>query len=358
MAAGLWLYRDNIRQFLFQPTPSTLEEGVETAPDAEVVAENLKIPWEIAFLPSGDLLVTERPGTLRRIGANGQTFRIEGVAHVGEGGLMGMALHPNFTDNRFIYLYLTTQTDNGLRNRVERYRLSNDRLYEKVEIISGIPGASFHDGGRIAFGPDGMLYITTGDAGQEELAQDTDSLAGKILRIRDDGAIPANNPFDNAVYSYGHRNPQGLAWDRQGRLWITEHGPSGAESGHDELNLIESGANYGWPHIRGDQTKRGMRAPIAHSGADETWAPAGVAFLNGSLYFAGLRGASLYEARLGKDNNVSLKSHFRARYGRLRAVALGPKGQLYISTSNTDGRGNERTGDDKIIKINPAIFNR
>jgi glucose/arabinose dehydrogenase len=323
---------------------------------AEIVAGNLQIPWEIAFLPDGDLLVTERPGMLKRIGKERRVYAIEGVRHIGEGGLLGIALHPRFLENRWIYLYFTTAVGNGLKNRVERYRLEDDRLSEKKIIIDNIPGAAYHDGGRIAFGPDNFLYITTGDAGNRELAQNTDSLAGKILRLADDGSIPPNNQFGNAVYSYGHRNSQGLAWDDKGRLWATEHGRSGILSGLDELNLIERGKNYGWPVIQRDEKREGMESPVIQSGPDETWAPAGIAFLNNSLFFGGLRGESLYEAKIIGEKQVSIRSHFRSEFGRIRAVVLGPDGFLYIATSNTDGRGEPKANDDKIIRLNPLIF--
>lgn len=210
-----------------------------------------------------------------------------------------------------------------------------------------------HDGGRIAFGPDGFLYITTGDASQSRLAQDIRSLAGKILRIRDDGSVPSDNPFGNAVWSYGHRNPQGLAWDDRGRLWATEHGRSIPFSGYDELNLIEKGGNYGWPDIQGDRAKPDMERPIIHSGPSTTWAPAGAAFLNGSIFFGGLKGTALYQAKITGERNIALTKHFEKAYGRIRAVVKGPDDMLYISTSNTDGRGEARPGDDNIIRINP-----
>ena len=328
----------------------------ETAPpvssaetDTEIVAENLAIPWEIVFLPDGDLLVTERPGTLKRIGNDHRAYAIKGVAHVGEGGLLGAALHPQFYDNHWVYLYLTTRTGDGLANRVERYRLENDRLAERTLIIEGIPGASNHDGGRIAFGPDGYLYITTGDAGSSRLAQDRDSLAGKILRLGDDGSVPADNHFGTAIWSYGHRNPQGLAWDDTGRLWATEHGRSIPFSGYDELNLIEKGKNYGWPTIQGNESGTGMERPMIHSGASDTWAPAGAAYRNGSIFFGGLRGEALYEVEI-RSGEINLNTHLHNEFGRIRAVVAGPDGFLYISTSNTDGRGDPLPGDDKIIK--------
>ena len=337
---------------------TTLEEGVAAESSTseekniEVVAKNLQIPWEIAFLPNGDILVTERPGTLKRIGGGGNVYPITGVKHVGEGGLLGVALHPQFSENQLLYVYLTTKTKDGLINKVERYRFNGDVLSEKTVIIDNIPGARYHDGGRIAFGPDGYLYITVGDAGKPDNAQDTSSLSGKILRLLDDGSIPPDNPFGNAVYSYGHRNPQGLVWDDKDQLWSTEHGPFG----FDELNLIKKGKNYGWPIIKGDEIQVGMEPPIVHSGPDETWAPSGMAFYENSLFFSGLRGETLYEAQIENGNVIKLKAHFRKEFGRLRAVVIGPDNSLYISTSNTDNRGKERNGDDKIIKIPLEIF--
>ncbi|MEK7558557.1 MAG: PQQ-dependent sugar dehydrogenase [Patescibacteria group bacterium] len=358
-----FFFRDRIFRVFYEPTITRVQEGGSKESITEIIADNLQIPWEIAFLPDGDLLVTERSGTLKRIGKEGRVYTIEGVKHVGEGGLLGMALHPRFRDNRLVYLYLTTATGNGLKNRVERYRLEDNRLSEKKVIIDNIPGAAYHDGGRIAFGGDGYLYITTGDASNAEFAQNIDSLAGKILRLKDDGSVPDDNPFTStgsaqaaAVYSYGHRNSQGLVWDDRGRLWATEHGRSGILSGFDELNLIEKGKNYGWPIIEGDEKKEGMETPLAQSGPDETWAPSSIAFWNGSFFFGGLRGESLYEAKIIGEKQISLKVHFRKEFGRIRAVVLGPDGFLYITTSNTDGRGNPKVNDDKIIRLNPLIF--
>lgn len=359
-AIASFVYRDSISSFLFRPTQSAETPGIShvvEGKDIEVIADELRIPWDIAFLPDGSLLVTERPGLLRRIdGETKKSILVGGVEHVGEGGLLGVALHPNFRQNQLVYLYFTTEGVDGLANRVERYRLEDDRLNNLEVIISDIPGAVYHDGGKIAFGPDGKLYITTGDAGDEDSAQALNSVAGKILRLNDDGSIPSDNPFGTAVYSYGHRNSQGIAWDIQGNLWSTEHGRSGVRSGLDELNLIEPGNNYGWPVIQGDETLDGMQKPNAHSGPDVTWAPGGIAYLDGSLFFSGLRGESLYQVILDGTNIVDIKAHFREEYGRLRAVQVGPDGYLYITTSNTDGRGTPQEGDDKIIKIDPEIF--
>jgi len=353
-AASLVILYFGYLNFLQPLTDSRVVVSRPEEESYEIIAENLDIPWEVAFLPNGDILVTERPGTLKRIGEEGKTTKIEGVEHIGEGGLLGMALHPDFAENNWIYLYLTTRSDRGLINRVERYRFRENQLSEKQIIIDNIPGAAYHDGGRIKFGPDRLLYITTGDSGNSNLAQDTSSLAGKILRLQDDGGTPLDNPFDSPIYSYGHRNPQGLAWDENGQLWSTEHGRSGILSGLDELNLIQRGKNYGWPIIQGNETQEGRVSPVIHSGPDTTWAPAGATYKDGSIFFCGLRGSALYEAEIGlQEQKVdSLNIHFKDVFGRLRAAVLGPDGNLYITTSNTDGRGSPRPEDDKIIRIN------
>ncbi len=356
-ALGLYALRSSIAPLFFEPTPSGIEDGVPRGAQApEVVAEGLEIPWEIAFLPDGDVLVTERPGRLLRIGRDRAVIEVAGVAHRGEGGLLGLALHPDYAQNGWIYLYLTTAEEGGLTNRVERYVLRGASLSERTTIIGRIPGASNHDGGRIAFGPDRMLYITTGDAGNEASAQDTKNLAGKILRIQEDGAIPAGNPFGNAVYSYGHRNVQGLAWDAAGELWATEHGRSGVRSGYDELNKIRKGGNYGWPEIEGSESRPGMESPALHSGASETWAPSGMAHAEGRLIFAGLRGEALYAVDISDGGARGVQAYFRETYGRLRTVALGPDGLFYILTNNRDGRGDSRAGDDRIVRVDPAAL--
>lgn len=336
------------------PSVTNVNQPKETVKkDIEVIAQNLSIPWGVAFLPTGEILVTERPGNLLKIGKDRAVIKIHGVRHVGEGGLLGLAMHPDFAQNNFLYLYLTTREGDGLTNRVERYRLEGNELRDRKIIIEKIPGAVFHDGGRIAFGPDGMLYVTTGDAQNPNLAQDRASLAGKILRLRDDGTVPQDNPFGSPVYSYGHRNPQGLAWDDQGRLWATEHGASN----FDELNLIIKGANYGWPTIIGDQKRVGMQTPVIHSGSRDTWAPAGLVYLRGNLIFAGLRGESLYQAKIFPDGTVrSFEKKFEGEFGRIRAVVLGPDEDIYITTSNTDGRGDPLPGDDKLISLNQSLF--
>ncbi len=360
IAAAWYLLRGQIVPLFFRPPPTGVTPGVagdNFAADrhpVEVIAENLAIPWEVAFLPGGDLLLTERPGRLRRLGGREESFEIDGVYHIGEGGLMGLELHPEFTDNRLLYLYLTYRRGGNIFNRVDRYFLPPEGGPERREtIIDEIPGARFHNGGRIKFGPDGYLYIATGDAMDPSLSQDVNSRAGKILRVTGSGGIPADNPFDNAVYSSGHRNPQGLAWDGAGRLWATEHGARG----NDELNLIEKGRNYGWPEIEGDETAPDMETPARHSGPD-TWAPGGVAAVDGRLFFAGLRGQSLYEAGIdpGSGEILYFRGHLREEYGRLRNVAAGPDGYLYLMTSNRDGRGYPAEEDDRLIRVPASLF--
>src|SRR3990167_2082838 len=339
--------RDGITSLFFQPTESSVQEGVtsNTVLPPEVVAQDLTTPWSVAFLPDADMVISERSGQLVRVGKSGAQFKIDGVRQTSEGGLLGIALHPDFSTNNYVYIYFTTDSNGSLSNQIDRYTLLNNQLKLDTTIIKDIPAASNHNGGTIAFGPDSLLYATTGDAAKPELAQDRASLAGKILRMNDDGSVPSDNPFSNLVWSYGHRNPQGIAWTEEGELWSVEHGPSGPDTGRDELNLITKASNYGWPEITGDENQGGMVEPVAQSGDSETWAPAGIAYYNGSLYFAGLRGQSLYQAKINNDNSVSLQRHFSEEYGRLRAVSVY-KDKLYISTSNRDGRGSPNANDD------------
>ncbi len=366
LGALVWFFYPQVLPIVFQMTDTTASPGFSlplaelreavTQPNkptgsVEVVAENLEIPWGIAFLPNGDLLVTERPGRVVRIGQDKTVIPVQGVSHIGEGGLLGIAVHPDFKTNKWVYIYLTTRQGEEIINRVERYVLEGNQLLDRQIIANTIQGAQFHDGGYIKFGPDRMLYVTTGDAGEELLAQNLSISNGKILRIRDDGSIPEDNPFGTAVYSYGHRNVQGLAWDSSGALWATEHGPSGSQSGFDEINLIEKGKNYGWPTIKGTQSQSGMVTPIQQSGASDTWAPGGIAIIKDRLFFGGLRGQSLFEFKKKGTSLSQFTAHLRGQFGRIRAVEVGPSGDLYISTSNRDGRGTVKTGDDKIIRI-------
>lgn len=341
---------------LAEPTASIPKDTIDLPiPSLDLISQmaiGLDTPWDIAFLPEGGLLVTERSGILKLINEDGKQLTVSGVRETGEGGLLGLALHPDFAKNNWLYIYLTSDDTGTLTNRIERYVYHTDHsVSDRVVILEGIKGSSNHDGGRIRFGPDGLLYITTGDAGNPQLAQDPQVLEGKILRLTDEGEVPADNPWGNPVFSVGHRNPQGLAWDSQGRLWSTEHGPSGGETGNDELNLIEAGKNYGWPLIRGLETREGMESPKLESGRGNTWAPAGLEIVEDLAYFPGLRGNALYAANLEDLSLEALRIHFEGEYGRLRAIRLGPDGLLYLGTSNKDGRGSPRAEDDQLLKI-------
>lgn len=378
----IYFFREDIQKQLFKPLPTNVEKGLtaqelidtqketskdpqkkidESDEDIKVIASGLEVPWEIVFIDKDSMLVTERPGRLLKITTGGEIASIQeisGVVHIGEGGLLGMTLHPQFRSNKYLYLYLTTRVGESLINRVERYKFDGTSLSDRTVILDNIPGARYHDGGRIEFGPDSFLYVTTGDAEDEKKAQDIRLLNGKILRLKDDGTIPEGNPFGNAVYSYGHRNPQGLAWDDQGRFWSTEHGPSGINTGYDELNLIGKGLNYGWPKIKGDQWQPDLEVPIIQSGSSDTWAPSDAVYYGGSVFFTGLRGESLYEVNVKNLRDVSIKAHFREEFGRLRALKIGPDGYFYVTTSNQDGRGDPTLDDDKIIRVNPSVFRR
>jgi len=328
----------------------------------ETVAEGLEVPWSIAFSPDGRIFVTERVGQLRVI-ENG-VLNPEPVKSLSvggfEGGLLGIALDPNFEENHYLYLYYTYNDFLQTFNKLVRFTESNNQLSDEKVLLDKIPGGPFHDGGRIKFGPDGKLYITTGEAGITNNSQDLESLGGKILRINSDGSIPDDNPFvDSAVYSLGHRNPQGLDWDPiTAKLVISEHGPSA----HDEVNVIEPGKNYGWPKIVGDESLPEFTSPLLHTG-DETWAPSGATFYNSKnipewenkYFIATLRGNHLRMLDLNLEENKVLSSIplLEGEYGRLRDASVGPDGNLYILTSNRDGRGSPATNDDRILRIVP-----
>ena len=332
----------------------------------ETFADNLDIPWSIAWTPDGTIFFTERSGNLRAI-QDGVVLEkpilsldVGGV----EGGLLGIALDPNYSENHFIYLYYTYNDFISTKNKVVRYVESNLSLSEDKVLIENIPGGPFHDGGRIKFGPDDKLYITTGDSGNADLSQDKNSVAGKILRINSDGSIPEDNPFsDSPIFSYGHRNPQGLDWDESGNLVATEHGPSGWHGvAHDEINVIVPGENYGWPDIIGSETMDGLVTPILNTG-DDTWAPSGAEFYDGDkipqwtgkYFVATLFGNHLHmiDFDLEKNKVISDQKLFDGEFGRLRDVATGPDGYLYVLTSNQDGRGAPEINDDRILRIIP-----
>jgi len=276
------------------------------------------------------------------------------VVERGESGLMGLALDPAFGDNDRLYVCYTTEKQGRLVNRVVALVLRDGHASEERVLVDDIPGASIHDGCRLKFGPDAKLYATTGDAGDGRLAQQRDSLAGKILRLNADGSVPADNPFAGSpIWSFGHRNPQGLAWDRQGRLYAAEHGPSGLPCCHDEVNLILPGRNYGWPEVYGKVGDARFVDPIAESGLT-TWAPSGMAYLDGSLWVGALRGQRLVRVRLAADGqSAEVTALLQGAYGRLRDVVTGPDGALYVTTSNRDGRGSPATDDDRILRVVP-----
>ncbi|MDH3277020.1 MAG: PQQ-dependent sugar dehydrogenase [Nitrosopumilus sp.] len=342
------------------------QEYPELGVKVETIAENLDIPWSITWTPDGTIFFTERNGNLRVIQDGiilekpALSLEVGGV----EGGLLGITLDPNYSENHYIYLYYTYNNFLETKNKVVRYIESNLVLSEDKVLIEDIPGGPFHDGGRIKFGPDGKLYITTGDAGKAELAQDKNSFAGKILRVNSDGSIPSDNPIsDSPIYSYGHRNPQGLDWDELGNLVATEHGPSGWHGvAHDEINVIIPGANYGWPDIIGSETMEGLVTPILNTG-DDTWAPSGAEFYDGDkfpqwsgkFFVATLRGSHLHIIDFDLENNkvISDQKLFEGDFGRLRDVTTGPDGYLYVLTSNQDGRGAPEINDDRILRIVP-----
>ena len=332
----------------------------------QTVAKNLTIPWSIDWTPDGTMLFTERDGHLRVV-KDGQLLEDPllslGVGGV-EGGMLGIAVDPNYLENNYIYIYYTYNEFLSTSNKLVRYQLSDGVLVEDKVLLEGIPGGPFHDGGRIQFGPDEKLYVTTGEAGNPDLSQDLNSLGGKILRINSDGTIPKDNPWDNSpVYSIGHRNPQGIDWDEYGNLVATEHGPSGWRGiARDEINVIIPGTNYGWPDIIGDETAKGLQNPILHTG-DDTWAPSGAEFYygdkfpdwTGKYFVATLKGNHLHVIDFDLQNNTVLSDEklFQNEFGRLRDVQTGPDGFLYILTSNQDGRGSPESDDDRILRIVP-----
>lgn len=342
--------------------------GAQATPPVETIATGLDTPWALDFAPDRRIFLSERAGRIRII-ENGKLhtepwITLE-VAAVGEAGLLGLAVDPQFTRNGYIYAAYSYRNGTGrLRNRLARLRedaQTGKGVIDKI-LIDDVRGGDNHDGGRVKFGPDGKLYWTMGDAQTTRYAQNLKSLNGKILRLNADGSVPNDNPFAGSfVYSYGHRNPQGLAWQPgSGRLFATEHGPSGFQGCcRDEVNLIEPGKNYGWPAIRGDESKDGMVAPLIHAGTSETWAPAGATFVSqgpwaGSLLFTGLRGQTLYRLIFEPQNSPKVKQlerHLVRQMGRLRDVVEGPDRALYLLTNNRDGRGSPGPQDDRLLRL-------
>ncbi|MER6779932.1 MULTISPECIES: PQQ-dependent sugar dehydrogenase [unclassified Streptomyces] len=318
------------------------------------VAKGLESPWGVAPLPGGDLLVASRDkGTISRVAAATGTVtqigEVPGVAPGGEGGLLGLALSPSYASDRMVYAYFTTESDNRIaRMRYDEQRDPGQQLGAPDTVFRGIPKGLIHNGGRIAFGPDKMLYAGTGETGDTGLAQDRKSLGGKILRMTPDGQPVHGNPeADSVVYSYGHRNVQGLAWDKDKRLWAAEFG----QNTWDELNLIEPGANYGWPQAEGKAGKPGLRDPVAVWKTDEA-SPSGIAWAQGSVWMAGLKGERLWRIPLaGADPVAEPEAFLTGKYGRLRTVIALGGDRLLLVTSETDGRGSPEAGDDRILTL-------
>ncbi|MFD0422157.1 PQQ-dependent sugar dehydrogenase [Streptomyces parvus] len=344
-------------------SPASPGRSAELPPEkgsAKVVStltENLKSPWGLAALPGGDLLVSSRDeGTIHRIdGESGkQTLlgSVPGVAPAGEGGLLGLAVSSTFGADQLVYAYFTTTSDNRIvRMSYDEKRPAGQQLGAPDTVLRGIPKGSIHNGGRIAFGPDKMLYAGTGEAGDTELSQDKESLAGKILRMTPDGEPVHGNPeADSVVYSYGHRNVQGLAWDAEKRLWAAEFG----QNTWDELNLIEPGGNYGWPEVEGREGEDGFIDPVAQWKTSEA-SPSGIAYAEGSIWMAGLRGERLWRIPLSGEKAgeplADPQAFLEEEHGRLRTVVSAGGDRLWLLTSNTDGRGTERDGDDRILQV-------
>ncbi|WP_189973015.1 PQQ-dependent sugar dehydrogenase [Streptomyces avidinii] len=318
------------------------------------VTKGLESPWGVAPLPGGDLLVASRDkGTISRVAAGSgevtQIGEVPGVAPGGEGGLMGLALSPGFASDRLVYVYFTTESDNRIaRLRYDEQRPPGQQLGAPDTVFRGIPKGLVHNGGRIAFGPDKMLYAGTGETGDKGLAQDKKSLGGKILRMTPDGDPVHGNPeADSVVYSYGHRNVQGLAWDKDKRLWAAEFG----QNTWDELNLIEPGANYGWPEAEGKAGRPGFRDPVAVWKTDEA-SPSGIAWAEGSIWMAGLKGQRLWRIPLaGAQLAAEPEAFLTGEYGRLRTVVPLGGDRMLLVTSETDGRGSPEAGDDRILTL-------
>ena len=330
------------------PAPRGASQPAAHAGRPSVLARNLAVPWAIAFLPGGDALVTERDSArLLRVSPHGRVSTVgtvPGVEPYGEGGLLGVAVSPSFGRDRLVYLYLSAATD----NRIMRFRYSGGGIGPLEAVVTGIPRAGIHNGGRLAFGPDGMLWAATGDHAESGLAQERDSLGGKILRMTPDGRPAPGNPSGTLVWSYGHRNVQGMAW-YGGRMYATELG----QDRFDEINRIRKGHNYGWPVIEGAGGGETYTDPELTWPTDQA-SPSGAAIAAGSLWVATLRGERLWQVPLDRTGALGAPTaHFTGEYGRLREVVRAPDGSLWFTTSNRDGRGDPGPDDDKILVVRP-----
>ncbi|MFC4025360.1 PQQ-dependent sugar dehydrogenase [Oceanobacillus longus] len=323
------------------------EADTQPVPDGArtVIAQNLDIPWEIAKVED-TIYISERNGSIVTINGDEQVRKPvkfdRPLAEQAEAGLLGIAFPKDFNETKTAFAYYSYQKNNGNYQRIVTIEETEKQWKETSILLDEIPGGTYHHGGRIEISPDDKLFIAIGDASNPDSAQNKNSLAGKILRMNSDGTVPDDNPFSGSyVFSYGHRNPQGLAWGPNGELYATEHG----NQAHDEINQIQAGNNYGWPVIEGDQTEEGMESPLLHSG-EETWAPSGMAYYQGDFYFASLRGEGLR-----KFDPIKLKQDLIVSdVGRVRDV-LAIDGGVYIITNNTDGRGNPTENDDQLIFI-------
>jgi glucose/arabinose dehydrogenase len=310
------------------------------------VARGLAAPWGLTFLPDGTALVGERD-TTRVLAIDGGRAREVGRVEIAEpreeAGLLGLAASPSYASDHLVYAYVSTADD----NRVVTMRYDGRRLGAPDPVLTGIPNGFVHDGGRLLFAPDGTLFVSTGETGEEQLAQDRDSLGGKILRITPDGRPAPGNPVSGSpVWTMGHRNVQGLAFDDDGRLWASEFGANT----WDELNLIERGRNYGWPLVEGRGNRDGYRDPFVQWRTAEA-SPSGLAFLDGSLWLGSLRGQRLWQIPVTDEGTGKPRDWFVGDYGRLRTVVAAPDGHLWVTTSNRDGRGDPSAGDDRILEI-------
>ncbi|MFF3329899.1 PQQ-dependent sugar dehydrogenase [Streptomyces sp. NPDC002888] len=318
------------------------------------VAEDLDSPWGLAPLPDGGLLVSSRDeGTIVRVdektGKKTELGEVPGVSAAGEGGLLGIALSPDYASDHMVYAYFTSASDNRIvRMLYDDKKPAGEQLGAPDTIFKGIPKGVIHNGGRIAFGPDRMLYAGTGESGDRGLSQDRKSLGGKILRLTPEGEPAPGNPFpDSPVYSYGHRNVQGLAWDSRQRLFASEFG----QNTWDELNAIKPGANYGWPQAEGESDDSGYVNPIAQWRTEQA-SPSGIAYAEGSVWMAGLRGQRLWRVPLkGTEASAAPQAFLDGDYGRLRTVVSAGGGKLWLVTSETDGRGSPQGGDDRILEL-------
>jgi glucose/arabinose dehydrogenase len=314
------------------------------------LAKGLGVPWGMAFLPSGNALVGERDtGDLHVVKRGGGRHRVghldafSQVSSAGESGLLGLALHPGFSTNRWVYAYLSTSHD----NRIVRVRYTGSGFGKRELVLGGIPMNLHHNGGGLAFGPGGLLYASTGDGEVGDRAQSRTSLGGKVLRLTPEGGVPAGNPFGNHVWSMGHRNVEGITFDRRGTLWASEFG----EKETDELNQIVRGANYGWPLVEGGDGNGGFRDPLAEWSPTSTCSPAGIAVAHSRAWLGALRGECLYSVLLRGPDAGRKRRHFAGRFGRLRQVKRAPDGSLWITTSNRDGRASPGPGDDRVIRV-------